>query len=216
MIHREALCNLLWPNQTEAEAKCQLRKTLWRLRSALSPLEQESNTEVICISEHQVGLDHAQIASDYWRFTDAMKSLELKSDTQLDCADARVLLTAIELNSDTFATGVFDEWCLAEKESMEGARLGAMERLIGYHRAHEHWQQAISRAQEALTLDPIREHLHYSVMACHLSLGDRASAIRQYKRCEEVLKSELGIGPSTELRALYQRLTDQRQLGRSS
>lgn len=207
MVHRELLCSLLWPDLSEAKAKSQLRKTLWRIRSALSHSGRKCESGVVRISEHQIGLDQTQIEVDLWHFTDVMSSLELKSDNELDKSDARALLLAVSLNNDTFSTGIFDDWCLLEQEVMQRARLEALERIVGYHRAQECWEQAIRWAHEALKIDPVREHLHYTVMACHYSKGDRASAIRQYRLCEAVLDRELCISPSTELKELYQRIT---------
>lgn len=214
MVHRETLCSLLWPDFTDASAKSQLRKTLWRVRSALLPPGPEPETPVIRIAEHQVGLDDTQIDADYWRFADAVGPLELKGDADLDNADAEALLVAIGLNSHTFAAGIFDDWCLAEQEAMQRARLEAMERMVGYHRAQEHWVQVIHWAQQALVLDPIREHLHHAVMASRYSMGDRASAIRQYLHCKQVLDRELGVGPSPELTAFYRRITGGNDAGK--
>lgn len=206
MIHRELLCHSLWPDLDETSAKSQLRKTLWRVRSALIPLVLKPELPVVQISEHHVGLDNTQLEVDVWQFEDVMESLELKNDGELNHEDAESLLTAIRINCDTFAAGTFDEWCLAERESMCQSRLAAMERMVGYHRVHEHWVQAVHWAQQALQLDPIREQLHLAIMACRYSMGDRASAVRQYILCEEVLKRELGINPSIELRDLYHQL----------
>lgn len=206
MIHREYICNKLWPDLDEPNAKSQLRKTLWRLRSALLPSNQQNDNPIIRIAEYHVGLDHMQINADCWQFADAMKSVEFKKDAELTSKDAQILIDAINMNCDNFATGIFDEWCLTEREHLLQARLEAHERLVGYHRKQGHWQQAIHWAQQALALDPIREHLYHAVMSCQYSIGDRASAIRQYKICAELLQNELGIRPSQELHSLYKRI----------
>ncbi len=209
MVHREVLCSMLWPDHAEAATRSQLRKTLWRIRSGLLLPGPEPLSPVIRIAEHQVGLDASQIDADCWRFADALASVELKGDADLDDEDAEELLVASSLNGDTFAAGIFDEWCLLEQEAMSQARLAVLERLVGYHRANEHWIQAIHWAQQALALDPVREHLHLAVMTCCYSTGDRASAIRQYSLCAETLDRELGIAPSPELRDLFHRLTSE-------
>ena len=208
MVHRDVLCSLLWPDLDETSARSQLRKALWRLKSAFMPPGSREDDPVVRIFDHQVGLNDARIDADYWRFSDAMSSLELKSDGDLTISDAEALLTAIDLNRDTFAAGIFDDWCLAEQEVMREARLAAMERMVAYHRQQEHWVQAAHWARQALVLDPIREHLHHAVMACRNAMGDRASAIRQYMLCEEVLDRELGIAPSPALRALRHSIAD--------
>jgi DNA-binding SARP family transcriptional activator len=208
MVHREVLCAALWPETSEASARSQLRKTLWRIRTACAHPGTDLPTEgPIRIAEHQVGLDTSRIDVDLWRFEDCIRSLELKSDGCLAEADAAALLAAVDLNRDTFAAGIFDDWCLAEQEVLREARLAAMERLIGYHRAHAHHQQAIHWAQRALALDPIREHLHHAIMDSRCAMGDRASAIRQYHQCAAVLRREIGLHPSRQISILFHNLT---------
>jgi len=202
MVHREVLCAKLWPGLSETSARAQLRKSLWRLRSVLEQNADAKKTPALKVAEHQVGLDSTRITADCWRFADLMASVELTPDGNLDQADAEALVEAVEINHDTFAAGLFDEWCLDEQADLHEARLVAMERLVAYHRREENWLQAIRCAHRALRLDPLREHLHMAVMAAWYSMGDRASALRQYDDCAKLLRSELDVAPSPEVRAL--------------
>ena len=48
--------------------------------------------------------------------------------------------------------------------------------------------------------------IHRALMACHHAMGDRPSALRQYRECALVLRDQLAIRPMEETRALYARI----------
>ncbi|MGV6874240.1 AfsR/SARP family transcriptional regulator [Pseudochelatococcus sp. B33] len=202
-VHREVICATLWPDASEASARSQLRKALWRIRVAAGPDEAQIP---LIVNEYQIGLDPRRLQVDAWDFTDMLGDLELKGDGSLTDGDARRLLRALEISQGLFGQGIFDDWLLAEQESQAEARIIVMERLIAYHRVQGNLNQAISWAQKVLKMDPLREHLHASIIECRQAMGDRALAIRQFRECAEVLKREVGVAPSAQVRALYERL----------
>ena len=110
-VHRETICAALWPGSSEASARAQLRKSLWRVKSAAGT--DQDGSPLIC-NEYQIGLNPARIWVDLWQFTDAMRGLELKADATLNIEDAKVLLHALDLNRDAFGRGLFDDWLLIE------------------------------------------------------------------------------------------------------
>ena len=204
-VHRETICAALWPGSSEASARAQLRKSLWRVKSAAGI--DQGGSPLIC-NEYQIGLNPARIGVDLWEFTDAMRGLELKADATLNIEDAKVLLHALDLNRDAFGRGLFDDWLLIEQEALREARISAMERLVAFHRVEGHLAQAITWAQRALKLDPLREHLHLSIIECRQAMGDRALAMRQYYDCADVLRREIGVAPSRQIQRLFESLTE--------
>jgi DNA-binding SARP family transcriptional activator len=54
--------------------------------------------------------------------------------------------------------------------------------------------------------DPFLEAAHRGLMRCHVALGNRARAIRQYQELVELLGTGIGTSPAPETTALYQRL----------
>jgi DNA-binding SARP family transcriptional activator len=57
-----------------------------------------------------------------------------------------------------------------------------------------------------LQQDPAREHTHQQLMRMRSKAGDRASALRQFHLCAQVLDSELGVNPSPKTIALYEQI----------
>jgi DNA-binding SARP family transcriptional activator/pimeloyl-ACP methyl ester carboxylesterase len=85
----------------------------------------------------------------------------------------------------------YEEWAFVPRERLQ---LRYRELL----RAAQRWD-------ELVLLDPTDEAAHVARMERLLDAGDRAGARRQFESLERVLHAELGIGPSAEALALYER-----------
>jgi DNA-binding SARP family transcriptional activator len=98
--------------------------------------------------------------------------------------------------------GSYDGWCQEQQERFRLGRLSILERLVSHYVDRGDWLLAILMGKRLLHQDPLREHVHRAVIACHLTMGDRASAVRQYEECARQLEDELGIEPMEETRGL--------------
>ena len=207
LIHRETVCATLWPDETEAVARKALRTALWRIRCAIEGDGGEGDH--VYADAHQLGFrGTCPVWVDIWAFEDAIAATDIKADDALDEADAASLTSAAQLYRGDCAAGLYDDWLTVEQERLHNAHLTLVERISAFHARRGNWLQSIAWAERALALDPLREHLHRAVMACHLSMGDRPSALRQYTRCENALRDELGIAPMAETAALRDALIE--------
>lgn len=209
LLHRETICATLWPEESEAVARKALRTALWRIRSALGVGAGADEGGYIYADAYQLGFRGTQpVWIDLWAFEDAFSATDIKADDALDLDDGMAMVAAAQLYRGDCGAGLYDDWLAVEQERLQNAYLTLIERISGFHARRQSWLQAISWAERALALDPLREHLHREVMACHLSMGDRASALRQYARCETALRNELGITPMAQTVALRETLTE--------
>jgi len=55
-----------------------------------------------------------------------------------------------------------------------------------------------------VAIDSLDERAHRGMMWCRYQRSDRAGALRQYDRCEQILMDELGEQPSPETRQLLE------------
>ncbi|HEX8573156.1 MAG TPA: BTAD domain-containing putative transcriptional regulator [Allosphingosinicella sp.] len=201
LVHREVVCALLWPDEDEAVARKALRTALWRIRSAIEAGGQSDG--YIYSDAYQVGLrGDAPVWADVAEFERVIAGLDSRADDALEAADGESMIAAAQLYRGDFAAGVYDEWVLIEQARLRLAHLALLERIAAFQARRERWLQAIGWAERALACDPVREHLHRVVMSCHMSMGDRPSALRQYAHCEAALMNELGIEPMVETRQL--------------
>ena len=59
---------------------------------------------------------------------------------------------------------------------------------------------------KALAADSLRDELHERMLVCLAGLGRRHAVVDYYRHYRETLRTELGLDPPPEMRALYARL----------
>jgi len=65
---------------------------------------------------------------------------------------------------------------------------------------------ALRYALRLLASDPCREDAHRLVMRCHVRLGERSQAFRQYQTCERMLSEEFGVHPEPLTVSLFEQV----------
>jgi DNA-binding SARP family transcriptional activator len=97
-------------------------------------------------------------------------------------------------------------WCVAKRETLREMHLEA---LIGIGRCHEtrrEFERAIRWYRRALETDELREDVHRRIMHCYAQADRRSEALAQYDRCQEILRYEIDVEPSTETKKLYKHI----------
>ena len=203
---REALAALLWGEMTDADAKNNLRQTLSNLRKLVDPH--------LIITRETVGWNTAvPYILDVAQF-----------ENQLHTARGTDLLTRIAalqqataLYQGDFLAGFyvrdapeFEEWMLAQRARYRELTLHTLHALAEHHLSRGEYGQAIDSATRLLTLEPWREEAHRQLMLAQLRSGQRSAALAQYKLCRQLLSDELGVAPSPETSALFERIRDAR------
>lgn len=198
-VHRDVLCGQLWGDQRDALARKILRTELWRIRSVIEPRKEDRGT-FLRVGGDQVGFTGPGDAwVDAWEFEECTARSPGGSDVDR-------LERAAALYRGDLLEGHYEEWCLLHRERLRVAYLDVLERLVRDQRRRGNWLEAIARGKELLRLDPLREHVHRSLMECHLAMGDRPSALRQYDACVRVLREELDIAPMEQTTLMYRRI----------
>ena len=101
----------------------------------------------------------------------------------------------------------FELWLETERERWRQRAVQALETLITHHRQHGEYDQTLRFAQRLLELAPWQESTHRLVMELLARSGKRTAALMQYDICRRVLSQEMGIEPTRETIALYERLS---------
>ena len=98
--------------------------------------------------------------------------------------------------------GWYDDWVLLERERVRQLQLHVLEivadELIGLGRP----AAALEFATRALQMEQLRESAHRLVIRVHLAEGNVVEAQRQFEHCQRIMRNELGIHPSEQLRDL--------------
>lgn len=64
-------------------------------------------------------------------------------------------------------------------------------------------KKAIECFQRGLEIDDVAEEFYQNLIICHQRLGNKAEAVKVYKRCRDTLFATLGVEPSEKTRSLY-------------
>jgi DNA-binding SARP family transcriptional activator len=190
-IQRSFVAGTLWSESTEERANGNLRSALWRLNRPGHRLVEGGG--VIRLA--------GDIVVDLRETTRAAHDLLDGTVTSEAFGFGQLRLTG-DLLPDWY-----DEWVLIERERFRQLRLHALETLCRQFAARHRFAQAIEAGLAAVASEPLRESAHRALIQAYLEEGNRAEAIRQYRRCGEVLRQELGIEPSPVTQALAGALT---------
>ncbi|MFZ6028848.1 MAG: molecular chaperone HtpG [Chloroflexota bacterium] len=211
---REALAELLWPDRVEAVARTSLRQALLGVRRAIGDREAASpflltDDEKISFSgEKPYWLDTEVFNTCFQQvYTHTHKSLE----TCLTCAQR--LQEAVELYRGDFMAGLllsdspgFQEWVTIYREQFFRYLISAIHTLSNYFQHVGDFDLSLQYARRLVSLDPLDESTHQRLMYILAVSGKRAAALEQYQTCCRTLKNELGVEPSSETVAIYEKI----------
>jgi DNA-binding SARP family transcriptional activator/predicted ATPase/Tfp pilus assembly protein PilF len=213
-FRRDALADLLWPDQTRSEALHALRQTLNRLRRAI---EGESDPSYLRVTRQTIQFDPQ---SDYGLDTDGFTRLagtvheHAHRRLEACCICMQQLAQAADLYRGDLLAGFnldslpFQEWLTMEREYLNRQAMEAFYHLAACHGRRAEHKETQHYARRQLRLEPWREEAHRQLMTVLALSGQRSAALAQYEACRRTLSEELGVEPEPETLSLYQRIRD--------
>ncbi|MBL7495711.1 AfsR/SARP family transcriptional regulator [Frankia nepalensis] len=203
-LAREAVAAVLWPDERPEVTRRQLRQALWRLNGALP------RTPVLHASRGgRLQVDVAAFASiDLVMLEEAHAATADVAGADLSDGQAERLEGAAAGYGGDFLAGFHQEWCLPERTRVQEIHLSVRDQLIGYCASRGLVARALAHGRAVLDLEPARETTHRLLMRLHHRHGDRAAALRQYRRCVEALAAEYGVAPSAPTSLLHRRIRE--------
>ena len=199
---RDALAGLLWPEVPNADALRNLRVTLSRLRDAIR--DRDADPPFLDVTRKTIRWAGAPAGTvDAWIVRDAISATQAHNHEDLAVCDtcARRLQAATKLYRGDLLTGFaldsvpFEEWLVAERESIHWAVLEALGSLAQWHERRGELDDVIACARRQVELEVWREGAHRQWMRALAMRGQRAAALAQYEACRQALLGELGVAP---------------------
>ena len=193
---RDHLAGLLWGDSDNEQARANLRQALTQLRR----LFREAGGDPIKTSGDGVMLSSDGLSIDV---------------QQLVIADALPEGSCLGLDKEflegfSIAEPEFEQWLTAQRESLRSRARRSHELCADEAIENRQIDRAIDHLSRALNLDPLQEQLHRRLMALLAAQGRADAAMGQYERCRSVLMRELGAGPASQTRALFEKIRAQR------
>ena len=189
-VARETAAGVLWPEASEYHAGCCLRSAIARLgRESRAALEVTA-TDLRLAPE--VSVDLAESRRLAARLLDPRCP---SGETELGTAARGAL--SLDVLPDWY-----DEWITSEQEAWHQLRLHALETLADQLAEVGRHADAISAALAAVHAEPLRESARRALVRIHLAEGNQSEARREYERFRILLRTELGVEPTSLLTSL--------------
>jgi DNA-binding SARP family transcriptional activator len=203
---RERLAAVFWGECPTDVSRKHLSQALWRLRQALGSIGAPAD-DYLSVSKDSVSFVSS---SPHWldieHFERVLARYQDLSGQELSPEQAAHLEEAVDLHTGDLLEGIYEDWCLAERECLSLLYLNALSKLMLFHESNGDYERGLACGERILAHDNTREKTHQHMMRLHWLLGDRGTAIAQYKRCAQILHDELGISPAQETGLLYQQM----------
>jgi DNA-binding SARP family transcriptional activator len=191
-VRRLCVARTLWPDYSTERSLADLRTALWRVN--------HSSEQVITATSSFLGLD-TDIKVDVCSLATFARRLN-QAGTGPETVDLDSIRLA-DLVGDLLPDW-YDDWLQDEREKLRQTRLHALERLARGFSASGRYADAIQAALAAIHLEPLRETAHNTLIEIHLAEGNWSEARRQFQRCRQLLREELGVEPSDSIRLLLE------------
>lgn len=192
-VPREQITAELWPDAAPQRGASRLTSALCRLRQSLTA----RHAGLVCGREdrcltlsptHPAQIDILAFRAAVGTYLADGSRLDLPPQIPANCGFAQPF------------QGWYTSWALRERLRLEALRERCLrtrlDRLIAAHQ----FEDAVSVAEQLLSLDPLLEDVHEKLIDCHIALDRPALAKRQFDRLSTLLRDELAVLPNAGLR----------------
>ena len=204
-LRRDMLMGLFWPEQSEKSARHNLRQSLYRLRQTFDKVEPKSSDQLLTMTRQEITLHSDAFDSDVKQFEQLLKQSKMKDPTHL--AEAASLYGGEFMSGFSLTdTVAFDEWLLLQREGWLQQMMQILHSLVEYHEVQGESAKVTHYASRQIELEPLRESAYRSLMRASAGQGQRNKALAYYEACRRLLDQELGVEPTVETTALYEKI----------
>lgn len=193
-VARSYLAELFWPEATPTSGRAHLRRAIYDLTQKVPG--------ALLIDNYSIQFNPALAAG-----TDLARFESLRAHGYESALAAAALCHGQFLEGMAFDDcPEFEMWLLVERATWRKRATAVVELILEKHLRDLHFDMALESALQLVRLDPWREKRYLQLMVLLARNGAIEQAIRVYKRFRRILAKELGLEPSAELDALYERL----------
>ncbi|TFV73950.1 SARP family transcriptional regulator [Blastococcus sp. CT_GayMR20] len=187
-VDRRSAAGILWPDVGDGRAAGNLRSALWRLQRGSCPLVQAEQSVLRLTADVEVDLRRLE----EWA-SRVLAGVPEPADLAVDpgpIADLELL------------PGWYDDWVLAVRQRLQLRLLHALEALSRLLQQAGRPDAAVEAMHVAVLAEPLRESGQRALIEAHQAAGDWVAARRQFDAFRSILRREIGVEPSAELRAV--------------
>ena len=188
-IETDRAMEILWPEKPPSAATANLHQATSALRRALEPdLPDRFPSRYLKVRHGRIELELPEGSTvDFEEFERRVERGEHRK--------------ALDLYTGDLQTGYLDEEGTARGEHLRQRAIRAALEVASERLEADDPESALDAALRAVELEPWQEQAVLLGMRALTAMGNRAGAVRLYRRLAETLSDELGIEPCEEVRS---------------
>jgi DNA-binding SARP family transcriptional activator len=200
-LRRDTLLNTLWPNIETTLAGQSLNSLVYSLNKRLG--DGIGGAAAILWSEGTYRLNvEAGVGVDVQAFDDLALAGDRNAETGNHAFAITLYMRAAEIYRGDLVVGN-DLHAVIERERLRARYLTLLAYLADFYYGQASYVTCLGYALRLLAIEPCREDAHRVVMRCYVRRGERAQALRQYRLCERILRTEFDAAPEPSTLTLY-------------
>ncbi|WP_395017882.1 BTAD domain-containing putative transcriptional regulator [Dongia sp.] len=193
-VGRDHVCALLWSDRQTTQARASLRQLLVDLRQDFGQARQVLDTETDGVISFY---ESAAIASDIGEF-----HRHRRGDDRQSLEQAFALRRGQFLEGLAPEDSIFADWLEDNRRALDNLWCEATTRLLRVLERDGDHRRSQDVAGRLLSVDPLCELAHQSVIRAHVAMNNRSLALRHYQEFREKLDRELGVEPDALTRSI--------------
>jgi DNA-binding SARP family transcriptional activator/ATP/maltotriose-dependent transcriptional regulator MalT len=198
-IPRKQLAFTFWADTTEEQSRTNLRNLFHHLRKAFPEIDTLLDIEGQTIQWKNA----ASVDLDIQQFKASLTNAKSVKD---DSSRIQHLKQAVDVYRGELLPGYYEDWILSHREELHQAYLTALGQLAKLLEDSRQYEEAIEISSRLIRSEPLNEDAYQLAMRLHALNNDRAGALQAYHACVTVMRRELDIEPSDEIKNLYEQL----------
>ncbi len=204
-VSQESITDVLWPAADGDMAHTAFTTTLHRLRKLIGI------REALVLKEGKLSLNPAVCWLDISAFKGFVERSIERLDRKVTSSELRAMSNRVlELYGGLFLPDdPAHSWTGPRRSEARILYLIFLRRVALTYRILGQWKNAADFLERTIVTDGSFEEDYYDLMECYLKLKQRPRALTVYHRCVAALSDTIGVKPSKDLIALYERALSQ-------
>jgi LuxR family maltose regulon positive regulatory protein len=204
-VPQDEIIDLMWPNADGDMAHTAFTTTLHRLRKLIGI------KEALILKEGKLSLNPVLWWFDARAFAGVVEKALEKLEKKVSPSELREITNRVLdfygghfLSADTILS-----WTTAKRSELKSEYLLFLRRVVLSYRILGKWKMAADFLEKTISEDASFEEDYCDLMECYLKLSQRSKALAVYHRCVAALDETIGVKPSRNMIALYERALSQ-------
>jgi predicted ATPase/DNA-binding SARP family transcriptional activator len=199
-VHREVLCETLWPDRDAPAARNNLHQVLYAARRALEAAGADGRGALGLRDELVALCPEGSVEVDVERFEAAAGAARAAGELAR-YREALDLYAGELLPEDRY-----ESWVEPRRASLAELRLTLLVELAELESRVGDVAGAVESLRRAVSADPLHEPANRALMRALADGGRRQEALAQYERLRSALREAVGADPDPQTRRLYRDL----------